>query len=397
LETLPHFVLEVAPRPYSGKRAEICEHKSLGHPDTLCDGVAEAVSRKLCAAYLAAYGTIRHHNVDKALLVGGQSRVRFGGGEISAGIRLIVAGRADPLPQKNAISDLVVEAASAYLAHAVGPAARLFRIEAAVREGSPNLRHLFAGTSAIARANDTSFGVGFAPYSRLEQAVLQLAERLRSQEFRTAFPAAGADFKVMGARQDERLEFTVALALVSREIQDTGHYFGIKEKMTAWLTAGLPQPGLININTLDDPSARDEAGIYLTVTGLSAEHGDDGQVGRGNRVSGLITPSRPTSLEAAAGKNPVSHVGKIYNVLAMRMAADLVARVPGFDEASVQMLSAIGQPIDRPKLILVEAATASGGPISPAARRAAEDVVRSRLERIQDLCGQLARGELQVY
>ncbi len=34
-------------------------------------------------------------------------------------------------------------------------------------------------------------------------------------------------------------------------------------------------------------------------SGLSAETGDDGQVGRGNRVNGLITPNGPMSLEAS--------------------------------------------------------------------------------------------------
>ena len=363
----------------------------------MCDGVAEAVSRKLCAAYIHAYGEIRHHNVDKALLVGGQSRVRFGGGDIDAGMRLIVAGRADALPQANAVSELVVEAASEYLAQTIGAAAALFQVESAVRQGSPNLRRVLATRAAVARANDTSFGTGFAPYSKLENAVLQLAERLGSEEFRQAFPAAGADFKVMGARHDERFDFTVALAFISSEVQDVEHYFALKEAMSAWLKAGLPQPAELHVNMLDDPQAQEESGIYLTVTGLSAEHGDDGQVGRGNRVSGLITPSRPMSLEAAAGKNPVSHVGKIYNVLAMRMAADLVALVPEFEEASVQLLSAIGQPIAYPRLLSIEAALLSGKSITPSTCRTVEEVVQRGLGHIEELCGQLACGELRVY
>jgi S-adenosylmethionine synthetase len=182
-----HLIVETAARPYSRRRSEICEPKSLGHPDTLCDGVAEAVSRKLCAAYLQAYGEIRHHNVDKALLIGGQSHARFGGGKIDAGIRLIVAGRADPLPQLSAVEDFAVEATREYLKQTVGSAATLFQIESAVREGSPNLRRVVAGKSAIARANDTSFGTGFAPYSRLELAVLQLAARLESQDSKQLF------------------------------------------------------------------------------------------------------------------------------------------------------------------------------------------------------------------
>lgn len=60
-------------------RSEICEHKGTGHPDSICDGVAEAVSQALCSAYLHAYGAVRHHNVDKALLIGGDSAPNFGG------------------------------------------------------------------------------------------------------------------------------------------------------------------------------------------------------------------------------------------------------------------------------------------------------------------------------
>src|SRR5690606_40191772 len=68
--------------------------------------------------------------------------------------------------------------------------------------------------------------------------------------------------------------------------------------------------------------------VYLTVTGTSAESGDYGQVGRGNRANGLITPHRPMSLEAVAGKNPVTHVGKLYNLLASRIAAEAARPAP---------------------------------------------------------------------
>jgi hypothetical protein len=54
--------------------------------------------------------------------------------------------------------------------------------------------------------------------------------------------------------------------------------------------------------------------VSLTVLGTSAEGGDCGEVGRGNRVNGIAASNRPLGLEAAAGKNPVSHVGKIYTL-----------------------------------------------------------------------------------
>ena len=354
------LILTPAPISHAQRRAEICEHKGIGHPDSLCDGVAEAVSQALCAAYLREYGEIRHHNVDKALLVGGQSTPSFGGGRVGQPIRLIVAGRADPLPNGGAITDLARGAAHDYLANALHCPVDVFRIESAVRNGSPNLRRVIASGVSAPVANDTSFGVGFAPYSPLEQTVLRLAEHLRSASFREAFPMAGDDFKIMGRRIDERVGVTIALAFMDREVESAVHYFSQKAEMANWLGSRLDRPCEIRINTLDDPDATDETGLYLTVTGLSAEHGDDGQVGRGNRVSGLITPCRAMSLEAAAGKNPVSHVGKIYNVLAMALASALVSRIPEIEEAQVQLLSAIGQPVNRPQLVAIEAATADG-------------------------------------
>lgn len=87
------------------------------------------------------------------------------------------------------------------------------------------------------------------------------------------------------------------------------------------------------MNAADD----DERGtVYLTVTGTSAEAGDDAEVGRGNRTSGLITPYRPMTLEAAAGKNPVSHVGKLYNLVASRIAAAIIEALPAVRDALLE-------------------------------------------------------------
>ena len=91
--------------------------------------------------------------------------------------------------------------------------------------------------------------------------------------------------------------------------------------------------------------------VYLTLTGTSAEMGDDGAVGRGNRVNGVIAPFRATSLEAACGKNPISHVGKVYNVLALLAAQDIVEQVPAVRAATVYVLSQIGGALDQKRSI----------------------------------------------
>lgn len=390
-----HLVLGSAGPPFGSRVAELCEHKGRGHPDSLCDGVAEAVSVALCAAYLDAYGDIRHHNVDKALLIGGQSVPRFGGGRIRTRMRLIVAGRADALPGEHAVSKLVIDAAHRYLASIPGIPPDLFDVESAVRAGTPGLRGVM-NSGGVPLANDSSFGVGFAPCSALEKAVLGIASTLGGASFRSAFPAAGEDFKIMGRRLHAQLGFTIALALIDRKVRDVPDYFALKHAMAGCLASSLAAGSELAINTLDNPAARDESGLYLTVTGLSAEHGDDGQVGRGNRVNSLITPSRPMSLEAAAGKNPMSHTGEIYNVLAGLIARDLVDQVVEIAEASVQIVSAIGQPIDRPQLVALEV-VAPAGPLPPAAQRTVRDIVRRCLADIRLLSRQLARGALPVF
>jgi S-adenosylmethionine synthetase len=355
---------------------ELCEHKGVGHPDTIVDGVCEAASRALSRAYLERNGAILHHNLDKGLLIAGQSAPHFGGGRILGPIRLIVCGRATRPAADFDVEHVVVEAARNHLAESLRADAALFRLEARIREGAANLKEVLA-RAATPLANDTSFGCGYAPLSRLERAVLELAAVLRSAEFRESFPAAGDDYKIMGRRAGEALAFTVALAFVDREVEDVAHYFALKRALGEYLAAQLGQPAAWQLNALDDPAARDESGLYLTVSGLSAEMGDDGQAGRGNRVNGLIAPGRVMSLEAAAGKNPVAHVGKLYNLFATLIAQDVRAECPEVEEVSVQLLSCIGAPVGEPELAALEV---SGGALTPARRRRIEAIAAARLD-----------------
>lgn len=378
----------------SRARVEICEHKGIGHPDSICDGAAEAVSRALSQAYLRACGEVLHHNVDKALLVGGQSRPRFGGGELRTPIRLIIGGRATPIPDIDT-EEFLRRAARDYLASALHCDRAAIAVESAVRMGSANLTRVVARGRSACLANDTSLGAGYAPLSGLESAVLTLAEVLRSAKFRSAFPAAGDDYKIMGARIDRRMRFTVALAFVDRYIGSIAEYFAVKSEVRRYLEDAPGAPHEIELNALDDPKAGDESGLYLTVTGLSAENGDDGEVGRGNRANGLITPYRRMSLEAAAGKNPVAHVGKLYNVLAAEMAATICAEVEGVAEASVQILSMIGRPVTLPQLVAIELVTRKG--LDARVRGRAQQAAKSCLARIDQLSERLIRGELRVF
>jgi S-adenosylmethionine synthetase len=391
-----NIVVRPAPQPIaSGRYVEMCEHKGIGHPDTITDAVCEAAACELASVYRKEFDQVLHFNVDKGLLIAGRSQPRFGGGRVIKPPRIIVCGRAANPGGRLDLRAVVTDAVRRYLERNIRADTRAFFIEPAIEEGSQSLQQLFADRNKMVRANDTSFGVGFAPLSTLERNVLQLAATLRSAEFRTAFPAAGDDFKIMGLRTGASRTFTVAVAMIDSHVEDVAHYFDIKRRVREYLANRLGEDCTLHINALDDPGAHDESGLHLTVTGLSAEMGDDGQVGRGNRVNGLITPGRPMSLEAAAGKNPVSHVGKIYSVLAHQLAAAICDQIPEVTDATVQLLSRIGEPLDRPQVVSVE--LCANGDITQTLQNKVAAVVTDGLARAADLTDRLARGAIPVY
>ncbi len=379
--------------PVGQRAVELCEHKGIGHPDTLMDGVCEAASRALSRAWLAVCGRIQHHNLDKGLLIAGASRPRFGGGEVLEPMRLVICGRATDAGADLKVHEIVTGAARDYLARELRCDPGHFEITTQIHDGAANLKEVFGRGTVV--ANDTSFGCGYAPYSRLERAVLGLAGVLRSDALRRQFPAAGDDFKIMGQRVGQDTRFTVALAFVDRHVENAAHYFAIKRALGDYLGAQLATPGTVQLNTLDDLAAQRESGLYLTVTGLSAEMGDDGQVGRGNRVGGLITPGRPMSLEAVAGKNPVAHTGKLYNVLAAQIARDIHARVASVEEVSVQLVSGIGRPVDEPEVAAVEVAVT--GRLTGPRRRQIAAIVDQALGDFGSVTRAILDGEVTLF
>jgi S-adenosylmethionine synthetase len=383
---------------------EIVERKGAGHPDTICDALTEGLSHALCRFYIERFGLILHHNVDKALLWGGAARPAFGGGEVLEPIEIYIAGRAtrEARGVTVPVEALAVESSRAWLRAnlpALDPEQHV-RIHTLIRPSSPDLVALFERQRAagVALANDTSFGVGFAPLDPLERVVFAVERRLNASATRAAHPQIGPDVKVMGARTGNALRITVACAIIGRHVRDLADYFAAKARVRALaLEAAREVAGAgavdVDVNTADGETADS---IYLTVTGTSAEGGDDGQVGRGNRVNGLITPYRPMSLEAAAGKNPVTHVGKLYNLVATRIAHAVVEDVPGVSEAHCYLLSQIGKPIDAPQVFDLKLRLAD--PAALASLRARiEAVAQDELRGVHGLWRNVLAGECPVW
>lgn len=333
---------------------EMVERKGIGHPDTICDCIAEAVSVALCNYYLEHFGSIFHYNVDKALLVGGNSAPAFKGGKVLQPIELYIAGRATTHFQDHVIpvGEIAISAAKDWLRKNLRflDVENHIKIIPKIRSGSNDLVELFQrfGEGRIPLANDTSFGVAFYPFSFLEEKVLQIEKLLNSKSTKNLFPFIGEDIKIMGVEVSDQLQFTIAIAMVDLYIAHIEDYKTKISDVKNYIRSTLSlYEAIIEINVADNYA---NESIYLTVTGTSAESGDDGQVGRGNRINGLITPYRPMSLEATAGKNPITHVGKIYNLFAFELSKAIYDM--GYaEEATVFIVSQIGKPITKPQLL----------------------------------------------
>ncbi len=385
---------------------ELVERKGLGHPDYIADSASEEASLKLCSYYLKNYGRILHHNLDKTLLVGGQSKPVFGGGEVVQPIYIIVSGRATTQVNTESgveevpVGTLVVQAVKDWVKknmRFLNPEHHMI-IDYRIGKGSVDLRGIFDAVNDVPQANDTSFGSGFYPLTTLEELVYRTERYLNSPEVKRKIPELGEDIKVMGLRTDKKIELTVAGAIISSLVDDADHYMNVK-KRTIELVEGLADKIAedyevkVYFNTGDIP---DKGVFYLTVTGTSAEHGDDGATGRGNRANGLITPMRPMSLEATAGKNPVNHVGKIYNVLAMRASKRIYEELGGKAHVSIQILSQIGRRIDQP-LVASAKLTPIEGKIESWMKETAKEILNTELENIKKYTELILEKKVPIF
>lgn len=374
---------------------EIVERKGIGHPDSLCNGVAERFSRKYTKWCLENLGVQLHHNFDKVQLVAGEVDVQFGGGEMIKPIRIQIAGRgtASYKGRRLPMDTIAIEAARNH-------------IRETMRHLDP-IKHIvidcYAGRGAAelvslvdqATVNDTSFGVSHWPRSVLENTVYNVTNFI-NYELIQEFPL-GEDIKVMGYRKDGEIVLTVALPFIATNIKNVTEYMEVKKSAQAAIQRFAAQISKrqvrVDVNTADQ---EEKGNYYLTLTGTSAECGDDGAVGRGNRVNGVITPFQATSLEAACGKNPISHVGKIYNVLALRAARAIVEEVKQIKAATVYVLAQIGKPLDQPLLATAQLRLVAGQ-VSEEIVAKARAVLDHHVANLDDIGELTQKGELSLF
>jgi len=391
--------------PLDKQPLEIVERKGVGHPDSMCDAIMDQVSVELSKAYLKEFGAILHHNTDKSLLVAGDVESKFGGGVVNEPMLLIFGDRAtfEANGKEIPVNEIAINTAKKWLKknlRFVDPEEHM-KYQVAIRHGSQGLTDIFKRETCMFGANDTSAAVGYAPLTRTENIVLDTERYVNSKEFKKRFPASGEDVKVMGYKNGNLLNLTVAMAFVDRFVDGEKDYMRKKADIQAdvhyWANAkGVFDKVNVFVNTLD-VEGRGVDGVYLSVLGTSADGADSGQVGRGNKVNGVISLNRPIGTEAAAGKNPVSHVGKIYNALTHQIARSICAEVPEVAETCVWLLSQIGVPIDQPAIAAAQVVMNDGVSFDKKVQVRINDVIDNELVNIKDFCEKLTYGKISVW
>lgn len=397
------FINELGRIAIADQPLEIVERKGLGHPDTICDTVMNQISIDLSKEYIKKFDTVLHHNVDKSLLAAGVAVPGFKGGKIIEPMKFVFGDRAtfkvgdEEIP----VNEIAAKSASNWLKENlrfVEPEKHVV-YQSEIKPGSMALADIFDRKGEYLGANDTSAAVGYAPFTPTEMMILELEKHLNSRAFKKSYPESGEDIKLMGLRKKDHLNITVAMAMVDRFIEDEDDYFKKQDEIHAAIDEFVDAKyGFDNVNIDLNPldvRGRGIDGLYLTITGTCAEAGDSGQVGRGNNVVGVIPLNRPMSSEAAAGKNPVSHVGKIYNALCYRIANRVMDDVNGVKEIYVWLLSQIGKPINEPSVVSAQIIPKNGVELKKVSKLI-DEVISDEFDHLHEFCNDLAMGKITL-
>ena len=396
---------ELDRRAVEDQQVEIVERKGIGHPDSISDGIAESVSRALSQLYLDRVGKVLHYNTDETQIAAGRAAPAYGGGEVVEPIYILIVGRAtkeyelDGRTVELPVDSTALAAAREYLNEHIPELEYGTDVVVDVKlgAGSGDLQDVFGEDEVqVPMANDTSYGVGHAPLTETETIVRDVEHGLNG-EYAEEHPELGPDVKIMGKREGDRIDITVAAAMVDAYVDGLEAYKAavadVREYVTELAEARTDRAVNVDVNTADN---YDEGSVYLTVTGTSAEQGDDGSVGRGNRANGLITPNRPMSMEATSGKNPVNHIGKIYNLLSTEIAHSVVEEVDGIRDLQVRLLSQIGRPIDEPHVADAQVVTAEGVTVPDIEEQVAA-IVDEKLANVTEVTRSAIEGDISTF
>ena len=392
---------------------EFVERKGVGHPDTLSDALAETLSANYSNYTLKRYGAVLHHNFDKVGLLGGASYVTFGEGHLIKPIRVLINGRASTKfgDEEIPVKEFLISWSKEFIKSRfpmINPEKDLEFHYNLSNQSSPGKTEEFESTNAPRKhwfeprslndlpelkklvSNDTSLGVGYAPYTILEQLILKIEGTLNSDEFKKVNHWIGSDIKIMGFRYRQQFGITMCIPQIANYVKSVEAYKANLTKareVIYKIAKDLEISDLeLNFNTRDNYKTME---LYLTATGSSIESGDEGLVGRGNRINGVISPTKPMSMEGACGKNPVYHIGKVYYVAANEISKKIYRKYGVSNE--VALVSQSGRDLLDPWAIFITLPTDFSEVDS------VKKLVETEVKSIPEITKLLLKQEIQLY
>lgn len=398
---------------------EVVERKGIGHPDTLCDTIAEKISRRYSTYCLQEYGVILRHMLDKIALSGGSSKVQFGSGDMINPIRLYLNCRftrswnGKKIPYLDIVNEVVAEHFSEVLPllnqgsflqivdnthFSPGPGV-VYEPDGSTQNERqyffeiPSKEYASHHDNSL-RSNDTSTAVAYAPLSQTEQIVILVETTLNSSDFKKKHPYVGTDIKVMARRIDQRIDLTVCIPFIAQHTPCKQFYFDklndLKSLIEELIARIYDQFDIrVMLNTRDKP---DKSDYYLTVTGSAIESGDEGVVGRGNRYNGVIPFTRRMSMEACCGKNPVYHVGKIYTAIASQISEEIYQALA--IETYVYLTSQMGRDLSDPWSVCVETCGVSP---TDTQEKMIQAIIDKHLSNTNETTQKIVKGDLNLF
>lgn len=393
------------------KPLEVVERKGTGHPDTLCDSLAELLSVTYSKYTLKNFSAILNHNFDKLIMMGGITEVKFGYGKIISPIRVVINGRASTSfgNIKIPVQDLLIAATKRFLQKnlpMVDPDKNIkifFEVSDGSSPGAVNTspkstrqywfqpRNLADITNhKLPKCNDTSSGCGYYPFTQLENLVLKLELLLNSEKIKKNRPWLGSDIKIMGHKQNNEVNITLAVPQMCTCVNDLKTYKNNLEDIFNIVkdASHKEAPNLTFNFTLNARDNYDIPELYLTYTGSSIENGDEGCVGRGNRMQGLISSYRPFTMEGISGKNPVYHTGKLYCVASYELAKKLYVKTGIPNE--VTLIGKTGQDLSHPWQINVSFANDNYEPSE------VKQIIASTLDNFSEITNKIIKQKYRL-
>ena len=371
-------LIRIEPIPSPGAGELMVRRRGVGHPDALCDALAEAVALALARYYLERFGEVLPHAVDQVTLVAGEATPRLGGGTVTAPMQLHLFGHA--VQRLHAIrvplEELVAHAVRRWLRdHLRGlDADRHVRVYCHFRAVIPDPSEQRAGLRARAPVHAEAH----APLRPLETLALCAEQAINSASAKNAVPALGEDVEIVAMQTQGTVELSAWCRFVDAHLRDEQTLADVREAATELLRRAV---GGAEASVHVNEGIRGEE---LTVTGTRAESARGGASGCSQSANGLFAFDAAATGLRIAGSDIARDPSRLYQLCAGLLAESVLGDNEPVTAVRCRLLALPGDDLVEDARVTVEL-TLPEADLCDARRHAIEAQVRAALRRMPEL------------